>query len=186
MDSILKTTLKKNPKIVAVKDNEKLDAAIASDCEIIFLLCGSISNLKGTISRIKESKKLVFVHVDLIDGLGRDHAAISYIHDELKPDGIISTKNQLLRFAKEMGMMTIQRFFILDSISLAQCMKIAQESKPTAIEIMPGIMPDIISEVSKKIPTPVIVGGLIRNEKDIENALRSGALGISASSVELW
>lgn len=186
MENVLKARLEKNPKIVAIKNNSNIETALKSDCEIIFLLCGSISNLKQTISTIKDSGKLVFVHVDLIEGLGRDHAAVEFIYNELKPDGIISTKNQLLRFAKDMGLMTIQRFFILDSISLAQCMKIAQESKPTAIEIMPGIMPDIISEISQKLSAPVIVGGLIRSSKDVENALKSGALGISASSVELW
>lgn len=188
MENEFKKRLEKNPKIAAVKNNGNIDAAIASKCEIVFLLSGSISDLKNTIARLKDAGKMVFVHVDLIEGLGRDHAAINYIQQEWKPDGIISTKNQLLRYAKEKGLLTIQRFFLLDSISLAQCLKIAQESKPTAIEIMPGVMPQITAEISEKLSSVagVIVGGLVREEKDITNALEAGALGVSASGVELW
>ena len=186
MKNIFDEKIKNNPVIAAVKSIENLQSALDSDCNVIFLLCGSISTLKSTIEAVKNKGKMIFVHVDLIDGLGRDAAAIKYLHNEFSPNGIISTKNLLLKAAAKEGMLTIQRFFILDSISLLQCLRQSAESKPTAIEIMPGIMPEIINEISKQIPVPVIVGGLIKSKAEIDNALKNGAHGVSVSKSELW
>ena len=186
MEKQFEKMLKINPVIAAVKKKEALEKAVKSDCRIVFLLGGTISSLGEMIESVRSSGKMVFIHVDLIDGLGRDAAAIKYLGETFKPDGIISTKNQLLRAAKKEGLLTIQRFFLLDSISLQQCLKISAESDPTAIEIMPGVMPEIIREISEQIHLPVIVGGLVRKKTDIENALQNGALGVSATEAKLW
>ena len=57
---------------------------------------------------------------------------------------------------------------------------------PDAIEIMPGIMPKITKKMSDELDVPVIVGGLISEKSEVENALKSGALGVSTSAKELW
>ncbi len=186
MENILSQKLKNNPVIAAVKNIDNLEAAVKSDCEVIFLLSGSISNLENVVETVHKAGKIILVHIDLIEGLGRDAAAIKYIKDVFHPDGIISTKSLLLKTAAKEGLLTVQRFFLLDSISLRQCIKLSAEGNTTAIEIMPGLMPDIIKEVSEKVSQPVIVGGLIRKDEDIEKALSSGALGISASKTDLW
>ena len=40
---------------------------------------------------------MIFIHVDLLDGFSKDAVALKYIYDEIKPDGIISTKNSQLK-----------------------------------------------------------------------------------------
>ena len=61
--------MKQNPIIIGIKDPSNLDDALQSDCEIIFLLCGTIFNLKDMTTKIKECGKLVFIHVDFINEL---------------------------------------------------------------------------------------------------------------------
>ena len=186
MKNILAEKMKKNPVIAGVKDLEKFDDALNSDCDIIFLLCGSIFNIKESVRKAKEKNKTIFIHVDLLDGFSKDVVALKYIFEEIKPDGIISTKNSQLKAAKAMGFMTVQRIFIIDSLSIDTAIKASQMINPDAIEIMPGIMPKITKTMSDELDVPVIVGGLISEKEEIVKALASGALGVSTSSKELW
>ena len=52
--------IRENPVIAAVSNLEKLEKAIKSPCEIIFLLTGNIFNLQELVNRVKTSGKSVF------------------------------------------------------------------------------------------------------------------------------
>ena len=186
MNNSLAEKMRKNPIIAGVKDINKFDDALNSDCDIIFLLCGSIFNIKDFVLKAKEKNKMIFIHVDLLDGFSKDAVALKYIYDEIKPDGIISTKNSQLKTAKSFGFLTVQRIFIIDSLSISTAIKASQMINPDAIEIMPGIMPKITKKMSEELDVPVIVGGLISEKEEVENALRSGALGVSTTAKEIW
>lgn len=186
MKEIFRKRMEKNPVICAVKDVSNIDDAISSDAEIIFCLCGNIFNLPEIVSRVKSSGKLIFLHVDLIEGFSKDATALKFISEKIKPDGIISTKNNLLKVAKELGLLTVQRLFIIDSLSIETTVKTSSTINPDAIEILPGIMPRIIKKLSSTLSVPIIVGGLISEKDDIVNATDNGALGVSTSSKNLW
>ena len=186
MKNILAEKMKKSPVIAGVKDLSKFEDAINSPCDIIFLLSGSIFNIKEFVERAKENNKMIFIHVDLLDGFSKDAVALKYIYEEIKPDGIISTKNSQLKAAKSLGFMTVQRIFIIDSLSIDTAIKASQMINPDAIEIMPGIMPKITKKMSDELDVPVIVGGLISEKDEILKAIESGALGVSTSAQDLW
>ncbi len=186
MKNVFSEMMKKNPLIAGVKDINNLDDALDTDCEIIFLLCGTIFNLKETVQKAKSRNKMIFIHIDLVDGFSKDATALKYIHDEINPDGIISTKNSLLKAAKSLGMLTVQRIFIIDSLSIETAVKASQMINPDAIEILPGIMPRITKKLSLNLDVPVIVGGLVSEKEDVIKAIESGALGVSTSSKEMW
>lgn len=178
--------LKSNPVIAAVKDLDKLDSALDSKCEIIFLLSGNIFNLEQIVQKVKSRGKMIFIHVDLIDGFSRDATALKYISEKMKPDGIISTKNNQLKVAKDLGLLTVQRLFIIDSLSIDTTVKTSQAIKPDAVEIMPGIMPDITKRLSTLIEVPIIVGGLVSEKKYVRLAIENGAHGVSTTCSALW
>ena len=186
MKNILAEKMKKSPVIAGVKDSDRIDEALDSSCEIIFLLCGNIFNLKDMVRKIKAKNKMVFIHVDLLDGFSKDAVALKYIYEEIGPDGIISTKNSQLKAAKSLGFLTVQRIFIIDSLSIDTAIKASQMINPDAIEIMPGIMPKITKKMSDELDVPVIAGGLISDKDEIEKALANGAQGASTSSKTLW
>ena len=186
MKELFRQKLRENPVIAAVKNVDHVDAALESDCTVIFLLCGNIFNLKEIVQKAKAKGKLIFLHVDLIDGFSRDAVALRYIAEEIKPDGIISTKNNQLKVAKELGLLTVQRLFIIDSLSIQTTVKASNLINPDTIEIMPGIMPRITRQLSQKLDVPIIVGGLVSEQQDIEHALAAGAHGVSSSCQSLW
>ncbi len=178
--------IKKNPLIAAVKDLKKLDDALNSNCEIIFLLNGNIFNLKENVEKAHAKNKLVFIHIDLIDGFSKDLTALKFINQEIKPDGIISTKNNQIKNAKDLGLLTIQRLFIIDSLSIETTVKTSKMTNPDAVEIMPGIMPKITKNLSERLSTPLIAGGLVSEKEEVTLALENGAFGVSTTDPTLW
>ena len=154
--------------------------------EVFFLLSGNIMEIYNRVSFLKDSGKKVFVHVDLIDGLAKDIAAIDYIQKHIKPDGILSTRSHLLRHGKEIGLLTVQRIFMIDSLSFESGIKMIESYKPDFVEVMPGIIPKAISEFKSKISPPIIAGGMITEKEDVIQALKAGAIAVSTSKRELW
>lgn len=175
-----------SPIIAAVNDPAKLDPALASPCEIIFLLVGSIFNLKETVDKCKAHEKCILVHFDLMEGFSKDAIALKYMHENIQPDGIITTKSNLIKIAREFNIFAIQRLFILDSLALDSGIKSIHSTKPDAIEILPGVMPKVIRTIHHETRIPVIAGGLIADKEDVINVLKAGAFGVSTSKKEIW
>ncbi|MGV8981374.1 glycerol-3-phosphate responsive antiterminator [Clostridium sp.] len=178
--------IRENPVIAAVNDLEKLEKAIKSPCEIIFLLTGNIFNLQELVNNVKASGKSVFVHLDLIEGFSRNACALKYINEIIKPNGIITTKSSLIRSAKEMGLFSIQRLFMLDALSLESGISSIRTIRPDAVEILPGIMPRVTKTISTEVNIPIITGGLISDKEDVIASIKAGAIGISTSKEEIW
>ncbi len=178
--------IQNNPIVAAVNDIQELELALESDCEIIFLLTGSIFNLKDIVTRVKEKEKMICIHLDLLEGFSKDLIALRYINEYIQPHGIITTRSNLIKKAKNMDMFLIQRLFILDSLSLETGITSIQTVQPDAIEILPGIMPKIIKRISKETQIPLIAGGLINDKEDVIESLKAGAIGVSSSNNSIW
>ena len=106
------------PVIAAVKDDAGLEAALKSDVAVLFLLYGDILTIGETIVRIHQAGKRAFVHLDLIDGLSAREISADFIARHTAADGVISTKSALTKRARELGLVSIQRVFLLDSMAL--------------------------------------------------------------------
>jgi len=178
--------IEENPIIAAVRNDNELDTAIKSPVTTIFLLHADIFNIKSNVEKIKDNGKIVMVHMDLLEGLGRDQRAMDYIRQYIQPHGIITTKSSNIKYAKEIGLFSIQRFFLVDSQSFELTIKTAHSSQPDMIEIMPGIVPTVLNRICSRIKIPVIAGGLIETKDDIMEALKSGAQGASTGKIDLW
>lgn len=104
-------------------------------CRVYFV--GTILDIGQIVKRIKAAGKLAFVHADLIEGLSnRGEIAVDFLAEATKADGIISTRPNLIHHAKELGLITVQRFFLLDSISFENVVR--QSSHADVIDILPG------------------------------------------------
>lgn len=179
--------LKARPVIAAVRDPGRVQAAAQSGAGAVFLLGGSIMMLPEMVDEARAQGKRVFAHLDLLDGLGHDVAAVEWCARYAKPDGLISTRAPLLRHARECGMMTIQRLFVMDSSAIAHGIKQLKQSKPDMIEVLPGLMPKAISALCAALPgAAVIAGGMITEPDEVHCALQAGAFGISSSEQRLW
>ena len=174
------------PVIAAVKDETGLKECLYSESQIIFLLFGDICSVGRYVEIAKSAGKMVFVHMDLINGLGNKEVAVDFIREHTGVDGIISTKPQLVKPAKELGLFGILRIFVIDSMAFGNIEKQCASLVPDAVEILPGLMPKIIKKLCSTVNVPIIAGGLISDKEDVMNALNAGAVAISVTNQRVW
>lgn len=172
-----------NPVIAAVQQ-DALREAIDSPAEVIFHLGADLMSIPDIVQAVHNANKYIFIHIDLVEGLGRDRTAVKYIA-QCGADGIISTKAQLIRYAKEYDLVTVQRFFAVDSKGVESIEEILHSSNPHLMEIMPGVIGKAIRRFSKS-HVPVIAGGLIQSKAEVTAALNCGAIAVSTGQADLW
>ncbi|SEH39495.1 glycerol uptake operon antiterminator [Halobacillus karajensis] len=170
----------------AVKKIKEFEALLQSNTDYIILLESRLGLLRKLVRVGQKAGKKVFVHVDLIQGLKADDYGMEYIGQEVKPDGVISTRAHVIQQAKKYHILSVQRLFLIDSQAIEHNVKIIQKTAPDFVEVLPGILPGMIKEIRERIGVPVIAGGLIRNYDEVEQALASGASAVSTSRSDLW
>jgi len=178
--------IEENPIIAAIRHENDLQFALDSSVSTIFLLHADIFNINQLVDRIKDNGKNVFVHMDFLEGIGKDKKALKYIARNIKPDGIISTRSSHIKYAKEENVFSIQRFFMVDSLSYETTIKTVKTTAPDMIEVMPAVIPRVISRISKQLDIPIIGGGLVTTKSDVIEVLKFGAIGVSTGKKELW
>ncbi|WP_128894923.1 glycerol-3-phosphate responsive antiterminator [Longirhabdus pacifica] len=170
----------------AIRKMKYFDKLMESDYEHIVLLDSHIGNVKNIVLNAKKNRKKMYIHMDLIQGLKNDEYATDYICQEIKPHGLISTRANVIIRAKKKGLIAIQRLFLLDSSALTKSYELLDKTKPDFIEVLPGVMPHIIKEIYEETKIPIIAGGFIRKEQEVDEAIQAGAVAVTTSRKELW
>ena len=161
-----------------------LEKAVRSDCTTVFFLYGTILDIASHVERVKQAGKIVFVHADLIEGLTARDITADFIAQNTQADGIISTRPNIIRRAKALGLLTIQRFFLFDSLSFENVLR--QSSNADAVDLLPGTMPRVLERLKPQIRQPIIASGLLSDKQDVVAALSAGAQAVSTTKPELW
>lgn len=174
------------PIIAAAKSPRQLERCLSSQSEVVFLLFGEVGTVEEMAARVKAAGKLAIVHLDLINGLGNKEEAADFIKKYTCADGIISTRPQTIKHAGSIGLFTILRLFILDSMALNNVNKQITTASPDMVEVLPGLMPRIIRQIRSMTSVPLIAGGLISEKGDVLDALNAGASCVSTTKEELW
>ena len=175
--------LEQNPVIAAIRDDH-WEAALRSPAQVLFYLSADLTTVHRRITQAHEAGKLLLIHMDLADGIGKDRSGLRYLAQH-GVDGIISTKGQLIRTAREMGLVTVQRFFALDSKGMESIEEALRTGTPHLMEIMPGVITKAIRRFTAS-GIPVIAGGLLETKQEVTEALSAGAAAISTGAEALW
>lgn len=178
------------PVVAAVKDDSGLETCLTSDVDAVFILYGDICTIADIVARVKDAGKIAMVHMDLVTGLSPQDVSIDFIRKYTRADGIITTKANLITHAREIGLVTVLRYFVIDSLALFSIERRSREnrdSQPDMIEILPGIIvPKMVRKICSMSKVPVLCGGLIQEKEDVMNALANGAAAISTTCPEVW
>lgn len=134
----------------------------------------------------RENDFMVFVHIEKIGGISFDQEGLQFIAHYVKPDGIITTKANLIKIAKKLNLITIQRCFLVDSDAFRNALEITKEVQPDFVELMPAVIPEMIEKFKTETNLPIITGGLLQNKEQMIRALASGAIAVSTGNPELW
>lgn len=186
MKKEFREALEDSPIIAAIKDDDGLEKCKTSDSHVIFILYGDICNISDIVAKVKEAGKIAMVHLDLITGLSSKEVAVDFIQKYTKADGIITTKPALIKRAKELSLYTILRLFVIDSMAYENIERQLKNAKPDLIEILPALMPKVVSRICKLSSTPVIAGGLVSEKEDIMELLNAGVISVSSTNPNIW
>ncbi len=172
--------------IPAISNHKKLNQFLESDLNIGILMNFQLAQLEGIVAKMKEANKLVLIHSELIKGLSSDEYGAIYLIQNLKVDGIISSKPKVIETCKKRNVMGVYRFFIKDTISLEQSIEIGRRLRPDFIEILPGSCFELIDDIKKQLNCQVWMGGLINTQEHIDTCFKFNADAITTSNTDLW
>ena len=172
--------------IPAVRRIADLEGILKTGYEYVIMLQIHMAQLKHVVDMAHAHRVKLILHADLIQGLRSDEHGVQYLCQEIQPDGIISTHSQVIETAKKSGVLTIQRIFLLDSHSLETSYRVIRSIQPDYIEVLPGIIPDLIQEVFQETRMPILAGGFLRTPEQVKQALDAGATAVTTSNKNLW
>lgn len=178
--------IKNNPSIPGIKSDDDLRSIMKLNSRVVFVLYGNLLSIKTIVKKLKDSGHIVFVNVDLIEGFSSKDIVIEYLKQNTQFDGILSSKATMIKSARALDLLTIHRFFVIDSISFSNISKQVDISKPDCIEMMPGCMPRVLTWIKETINIPIISGGLVCDKEDAIAAIKAGAVAVSSTNRTVW
>ncbi|MBB6674058.1 glycerol-3-phosphate responsive antiterminator [Cohnella nanjingensis] len=179
--------LAQSPVIAAIRSEDALENALASEAANLFIMGGALGELSHMVQAAKARDKGAFIHLDLIRGLSStDKESLAFLREQIGADGIITPKSHLIKEAKRIGLYAIYHLFILDSHALSSGLALARSLHPDAVEIMPGAIPKVIGRLAEELEIPVVASGLIQTKEEAVQALNAGATALSVSEQALW
>jgi|SRR5579864_548511 len=175
------------PVAAVIRRGEELPRALASQVPAVFFVRAPAFHLGPLVWAVQAKHKLAFVHIDLIAGLGKDRAGISFLAREIGVNGIITSHSSLVAAAKAERVIAVQRLLLYDDLALPSAMAALDHARPDIVEVLPGVVfRSVVDQIRARLPLPIIVGGFITGEAQRRTALDAGAVAISASTPSLW
>lgn len=185
--AVLAKLLEETPIIPAVRSIEFVSQGAQAPGKIVYFLFGNPEDIEETAGTAAALGKIPIVNLDLVSGLARDSAAVSYLARR-NVQGIISTHPEPLRAARDCGLFAIKRTFLLDSAALQSALRSMEQFLPDALEVLPAMAaPHIVAKLHAEHPgLPVIAGGLVSTLREIEDLRQQGICAVSVSDSTLW
>lgn len=179
-------TIEEQKIIPALSSFKSIKEFIKTPIKYCILVDFQLAELEDIILELKENHKKVLVHIDLIKGLATNEFGAIFLIQKLRVDGIVSTKHQPIIVAKKRKVISIQRIFLKDSLSLDKSLVVVNKVNPDYLEIMPAISNSILTTIIERTHLKVFCGGLIQSKAEINSCLKNGAIGVTTSNSKLW
>lgn len=173
------------PCCAAITSEARVDAALASDVAIVFVLRANGLELKPLVARIHAAGKLAAVHLDLIDGIRADRAGVAWLA-RARVDAVISSHGQLMPAIHREGLVAIHRLLLVRRQLLDAAVAAVSRSGADFVEVLPGVILPEVAGVLPNLGVPLLAGGFIRTVADARAVLAAGAIGVTTSSEALW
>ena len=175
-----------NQKIVPVINDFKTFEKFLNSTQVWCVLMDfHVNFIEYLLKQLHAVGKKGIVHMDLVKGLQNDMYGAQFLCQKLHVDGIISTKPKSIETAIQNHVISILRVFLIDSRSLIRGAHMADALQPDYVEVLPGIIPGVVSMMHEHCNIPLIGGGLIKCKEDIEHCLSQGMCAITTSDLEL-
>lgn len=174
------------PVIPAARTYADYKIILEINCPSVILLFGDINTLPSLLAEANKHGKRLLIHLDLMEGVGKDKAGIKLL-TRIGVNSLITTKSHLAKFARDQGLFIIQRLFLMDSEALKHGINLLRGFTPDVVEVLPATVPaSAVRQLSETTGVPILGGGLVFTEDDVKQALANGICAVSTSRRELW
>lgn len=172
--------------IPSIRKISDLPLALASPAKYILISGFDISNLQDSVDKIHSLNKVVMVNPELVGGLTTDVTGLRLLKGFFGVDGIVSHSLQQLHMARREGLFCVQRVFLVDSHAWDSAVKALKGSNVDAVEILPGSMALKFAASLKRKGVPMLTGGFIKTQKEVQALCAAGFSGLTTSAKDLW
>lgn len=176
----------KDSIIPAITSIKALEQFLTTSHPVGIVMSIHASMLGRVVERIHQAGKKAWVHLDLLPGISSDEYGVEYVIQHFAVDGIVSTKTNAVKIAKKKGVTAVYRVFLIDSASLEKSILRIHELHPDYIEFLPALASKIVPVVASRIDVPIIGGGLIQTQQDIDDCFAMGMVAVTVSKQNLW
>src|SRR3989440_9030204 len=122
------------PVAAVIRRGEELPRALASQVPAIFFLRAPAFHLGPLVWAVQARHKMAFVHSDLIAGLGKDRAGVTFLAREIGVNGIITSHSTLIAAAKAERVLAVQRLLLHDDLALPSALSAVEHARPDIVE----------------------------------------------------
>jgi len=171
--------------IPAVDSMKQFDRFIASEYPLCVIVNIHIAQIEHIFAAADKADKKLLIHLDMINGLSGDVHAAEYISQRYSPLGIISTKSAVISACGRLGVLAIQRVFLIDGQALERSAVSAAAGNPDFVEFLPAMCAPLYPMLRDKFNKPLIAGGLIPALRDAEDILNHGVAAVTIAMSKL-
>ena len=140
--------------IPSIRAPEFIASSARAPGKVVYFLFGNPEHIAEMVEVVAAAGKVPMVNIDLAAGLARDEVFRCLYLAHRQVQGIISTHIEPLRAARDFGLFTIKRTFLLDSAALDCSLHSLKQFLPDALEIMPAIAaPAYFPDCTRFIPS---------------------------------
>lgn len=173
------------PSIREIKD---LTYALNTDLSYVLLSNTHIGNLKALVDRVHRAGKKAIVTVELIRGFNLDKNGAQFLKQIFHVDAVIVSNPLLVHYLRKLGLYTILRIVLMDSLALENSIRIVSETPCNAVELRPAIYGLKFANMlcNERRDLAFFLAGFIRSQKTIKQAQQMGFKGVTLSDRSLW
>lgn len=171
--------------IPAVSDFSQLRQFLESEYGQCVLLHFHIADLEEIFRRLNGAGKQGLLHLDLIRGLSADEAGAEYVCGRFHPAGVLSTHPVVVTACHKLGVMAVQRCFLIDSSALEKSVAAIEKCRPDYVEMLPALCTPVFPGLRRRLGIPLIAGGLIQSTAMAEKILQAGVDAVTISMNKL-
>lgn len=173
--------------VMSVWTRPNLDLALNSPGPVIHLAGGSLTKLSGWVQEVRRTDKQLWLHIDMVSGLGRDDESISYSQQSWRPDAYVTGNLGLAQSIRAKGLPLVLRVFVHDTQSALKSAEAIRKLQPAIVQVMPAIAtPTVQARFVNMSPRSEIMGaGLVSSVEERDRLLASG-IRLDISNPLLW
>jgi len=182
----IRSRLSRNHIVPAVRDLTRLRQALSVGASVVIVFSPSIDMVEEMAAQAQQADALLLVHADMMEAIASDAAGLRFLA-RIGVAGVATTRTQTMTMAHQAGLLVTFRAFLIDSAALVTVAKIVERNHPDVVEALPApILSHLPPYYIDDLGVPILAGGLVRAQSDVDAAIAAGATAISTSTESLW